>query len=136
MQSSCRMKSEYSFSVCKSPGPFLTLIQPSGVTLKTDLYRGPGNTFQPVRSLPLKMGVSPYGRTFTDRISSRAPGATATVSGVGAREGDGPENLPEMAKGARPDMRFCPAPKSTRQYCSPGFPSNVESITRSHGPNS
>src|SRR5688572_20049417 len=84
MQSNCRMKSSNFFSVCKSPGPFLTFSQPSLVTDHLDALRlGSLKTFQPVRFLPLNNAVEPSGRIRIERSVNWLPGGTANWTEAG-----------------------------------------------------
>src|SRR5437868_6052405 len=74
LHSSCSTKLSNAFSVCRSPGPFLALSSPSFVTSNLVADRlGSSNTFQPVRSLPLKRGLASSWRNLRERISIVPP---------------------------------------------------------------
>src|SRR5581483_6298770 len=79
-----KTKSCHSFSVCKSPGPLVTFSQPSGVTENFDFARfsSPVYCFQGNRSLPLKMGWRPTGRTFNLRTLRVTPAGTVMANCV------------------------------------------------------
>src|SRR5579863_5768318 len=74
LHSSWRMKSLYLPTVCKSPGPSLTLMALS-MTANFDLYLSPGKVFQPARSLPLKRGLVSSVRSLILRYHKRAFGS-------------------------------------------------------------
>src|SRR6476646_6143629 len=83
MHSPWKMKFPYCPTVCRAPGPFLTLSQPSGVTVYCETYFPPSNVRQPLRSLPLKIGASPAGLYLMFRRRIGSPGVTEIVSTAG-----------------------------------------------------
>src|SRR4051812_16235056 len=84
MHSACSTKSANCLSVCRSPGPFLTFSQPSGVTVNFDFSRfgSPVNCFQPARPLPLNSAVGSSGRRQNRLIVSMEPAGTSAENGV------------------------------------------------------
>src|SRR5688500_14367535 len=89
MHSPWKTKSAHCPSVCKSPGPLVTFSQPSGVTTNFDFERfaSLAKTFQPDRSLPLKIDFSSFGRRDTARTSTFAPaGADSRIGEWGGEE--------------------------------------------------
>src|SRR5215218_7838290 len=69
LHSNCSTKLSNSFSVTRSPGPFLTDNSPSFVTFHFDAIRfgSAALIFQPSRSLPVKRGFVLYDRSLTER---------------------------------------------------------------------
>src|SRR5437868_13541945 len=78
MHSSCNMKSAYLPSVCRSPGPSLTLISPLSFTVHLDVVFLVVKTFQPVRSLPSNRLFVLRGRRRTCLTARVTPGSAAT----------------------------------------------------------
>src|SRR5947209_7657515 len=78
------------------------LIQPSGVTLNLDFL--PGNSFQPERSVPLKIGFRPSGLTLTPRSDASLPAGTSqsSVCQVFPRLKPTEEAFPPASKTNRP----------------------------------
>src|SRR5262249_47680627 len=70
-------------SVCRSPGPSLSVSSPLSLTANLDLYLSPANSFQPLRSLPLNNAVGPSGLSLTLRNATPLP-PRATPPGTAA----------------------------------------------------
>src|SRR3954463_13452920 len=80
LHSNCSTKLSNSFSVTRSPGPFLTDSSPSFVTSHFDAIRfgSAALIFHPSRLLPSKRAFAPTGRSFTD-LRERVPPPGASI---------------------------------------------------------
>src|SRR5947208_15919389 len=94
MHWSCRRKSAYLHSVCRSPGPSLTLSSPFSVTVHFEVVFLVVKIFQPVRSLPLKRLFVLSGRRRTFLTMMLAPGSAARQRAVGGGSSSGKLVLP------------------------------------------